>query len=98
MTLNNSRIFNLTLDFWVWQDIEMNTSISPKLENIKPQKIGKLPVVILPLEDFETMKENLEMYQSKKLVKDIAKARQEVSKGKVLSFEEVKRKLMLMAI
>lgn len=73
----------------------MNTSILSKLKNIKSQKIGKFPVVVLPLEDFETMKENLEMYQSKKLPKEIVIARKEVGKGKVLSFEEVKRKLKL---
>lgn len=74
----------------------MNTLILSKLEHIKSRKIGKLPVVILPLEDYEIMKENLEMYQSKKLVKDIAKARQEISKGNVLTLEEVRRKLKLM--
>lgn len=73
----------------------MSTSILSKLKDIKPQKIGKFPVVILPLEDFEMMKEKLEMYQSKKLPKEITKARKEVGKGKVLSLEEVKRKLKL---
>lgn len=73
----------------------MNTSILSKLKNIKSQKIGKVPVVVLPLEDFEMMKENLEMYQSRKLPKEIAKARGEVAKGKILGFEEVKRKLKL---
>lgn len=66
-----------------------------KLKDIKSQKIGKLPVVILPLEDFEMMKEKLEMYQSKKLPKEIAKARKEVRRGDVLDFKEVKRKLKL---
>lgn len=64
-----------------------------ELNKIKPQKIGKMPVVILPLEYFEQLKENIEMYRSKKLPKEIAKARQEVKNGKFLSFDEVKKKL-----
>lgn len=52
-------------------------------------------MVVLPLEDYEMMKEKLEMYQSMKLPKEIAKARRDVAKGKVLGFEEVKRKLKL---
>jgi len=72
----------------------MNTLIE-KLNKIKPQKIGKAPVVILPLEDFEKMREDLETYQSKKLPAEISKARKEAGEGKVLAFDEVKRKLKL---
>jgi len=73
----------------------MNTLLLSKLDKVVSQKIGKLPVVVLPLEDFENMKENLEMYQSKTFRKDIVKARMEVKKGKILTFEEVKGKLKL---
>lgn len=66
-----------------------------ELNKIKPQKIGKMPVVVLPLEYFEQLKENMEMYHSKKLPKEIAKVRQEVKDGKFLSFDEVKKKLKL---
>jgi PHD/YefM family antitoxin component YafN of YafNO toxin-antitoxin module len=58
-------------------------------------KIGKTPVVVLPLDYFENMKEELEILSSKKLVNEIAKARQEVQIGEILSVSEVKRKLLL---
>ncbi|MFA5806519.1 MAG: hypothetical protein WC879_17950 [Melioribacteraceae bacterium] len=58
-------------------------------------KIGKTPVVILPLEDYENMREELEILSSKKLSNEITKARQEVQKGEVYSIEEIKRKLLL---
>ena len=73
----------------------MNTLLLSKLNKIATQKIGKLPIVILPLEDFEKMKEDLEMYQSKALKNDVAKARAEIKKGKILTLNDVKRKLML---
>ena len=58
-------------------------------------KIGKTPVVILPLEDYENMKEELEILSSKKLQSEISKTRQEIKKGEVYSIEEIKRKLLL---
>ena len=58
-------------------------------------KIGKTPVVILPLEDYENMKEEHEILSSKKLSNEITKARQEVQKGEVYSTKEIKRKLSL---
>ncbi len=58
-------------------------------------KIGKTPVVILPLEEYEKMKEEIDMLSSEKLVRDIEKARVEVRKGEIYSIEEVKRKLKM---
>lgn len=49
-------------------------------------KIGKSPVVILPLEDYENMREELEILSSKKLSYEISKARQEVKKRNCLLF------------
>lgn len=70
--------------------------ISQKIKsNATIDKIGKTPVVILPLEDYENMKEELEILSSKKLSNEITKARQEVQKGEVYSIEEIKRKLLL---
>ena len=66
-----------------------------KLNKIKPQKIGKEPVVILSLEDFEKMREDLEMHESKILPAKISKARKEADEGKILTFDEVKKKLKL---
>lgn len=50
---------------------------STLLEKIKTQKIGKTSVVVLPLDVYETIREELEMLQSKRLAKEIAKARKE---------------------
>ena len=63
-----------------------------KTKNHKIEKIGKLPVVILPLADYERMKEDLEILQSKKLAKDIEKARKE---RKLYSAPQVKKILGL---
>jgi PHD/YefM family antitoxin component YafN of YafNO toxin-antitoxin module len=60
---------------------------------VKRTGLGKLPVVILPLAQYERMKEDLEMLQSKNLERKIRKSRQEVKKGKVVSLQEVLTKL-----
>ena len=73
----------------------MNVVTLSELNKVKPQKIGKMPVVILPLEYFERLKEDMEMYRSKKLPKEIAKARKEIKKGKFFTFVETKKKLKL---
>lgn len=73
----------------------MNANVLLKLNKIKTQKIGKFPVVILPLDDFEKMKEDLVMYQSRTFRKDITRAREEVKKGKLLTFKDVKKNLKL---
>ena len=65
--------------------------------NIHPltTRLGELPVVILPLEEYEKMKEDLEMLQSKTLAGKIKKAREEVIRGKIYSVNEVKKILNL---
>lgn len=63
-----------------------------KTKNHKIEKIGKLPVVILPLADYERLKEDLEMLQSKELAKDIEKARKEKA---IFSPSQVKKLLVL---
>lgn len=52
-------------------------------------------IVILPLEEYERFKEDLEMLYSKRLAKEIAKAKKEAKSGKVISLEEVEKKLDL---
>ncbi|MBU2109971.1 hypothetical protein KKB71_03440 [Patescibacteria group bacterium] len=74
----------------------MATAIGIKRNITLPKSlIKKEGLVILPLEKYEKIKEDLEMIQSKKLLKDIAKARQEIKKGKVISLENIERKLKL---
>ena len=61
-------------------------------KNLISRKEG---VAILPLEEYERIKEDIEMLQSKKLAKEIEKAREEVKRKEVLSLEELERKLNL---
>lgn len=65
------------------------------LSNTQSLKLGKLPAVILSLNDYEKMKEDLEMFNSKRLPKDIAKARREAEGGETLSIADVKKRLRL---
>lgn len=75
----------------MWYIRKMKRSaVAPKKKAIS---WGKLPVVILPLAQYERMKEDLEMLQSKRLERQIRKARTEVKKGKVVSLQEVMAKL-----
>jgi PHD/YefM family antitoxin component YafN of YafNO toxin-antitoxin module len=70
--------------------------ISQKIKNkTVVDKIGITPVVVLPLEDYESMREEIEILSSKKLANEITKARREIKKGEVYSTEEIKRKLLL---
>lgn len=55
--------------------------------------IKKGGVVVLSLEEYERIKEDLEMLQSKKLLKDIEKARKQVKAGRVISLEKLAEKL-----
>ena len=52
-------------------------------------------IAILPLEEYERIKEDLEMLQSKRLAKEIEKARKEAKSGNVIILEELERKLNL---
>ncbi len=52
-------------------------------------------IAVLPLDEYEQMKEELEMFRSKSLAGDIEAARKEVKSGEILSLEEVGRKLDL---
>lgn len=63
------------------------TIIKNKLEYIK---IGKTPMVVLSLEEYERMKEEMEMLSSKTFTDKIAKARKE---KKLYSADQVKKML-----
>ncbi len=69
----------------------MKNTISLPRALIQKQK----GIAILPLEDYERMKEDLEMYQSKNLPKEIEKARKEVKEGKIISLEKIEKELNL---
>lgn len=55
----------------------------------------KQGIAILPLEEYEKIKEDLEMFQSKTLAKDIEKARKEIKEGKVIRLKDVEDRLNL---
>jgi|GEM_PF-1447018 len=71
--------------------------VSRNTKNITLPKplLQKEGIVVLPLEKWEKIKEDLEMLQSKKLAKEIRQARKEVKEGKVLTLEEVEKELNL---
>ena len=48
----------------------------------------KKRVVVLPLDAYEAIQEELEMLRSKNLAKDIKKARIEIKSGRVVSFAD----------
>ncbi|MBI2100692.1 MAG: hypothetical protein HYT47_01590 [Candidatus Vogelbacteria bacterium] len=66
-------------------------NITLSLERVTKQK----GVVVLPLEEYERMREDFQMVQSKKLPKDIARARKEAREGKFVTFEKVRGRLRL---
>ncbi|OFW33949.1 MAG: hypothetical protein A3J28_05680 [Acidobacteria bacterium RIFCSPLOWO2_12_FULL_60_22] len=56
------------------------------LQKIKRQQIGKLPVVILPLaqwQEVEAILEEYEMMRSLKFRKSVAEARKQIRQGKL---------------
>lgn len=68
-----------------------SANITVSLERVTRQK----GVVVLPIEEYERMREDLQMAQSKKLPKDIARARQEAREGKFVTLEEARGRLRL---
>ena len=62
-----------------------------KLHRVRPQTIGKEPVVVLPLDYYNRMREDLEMFHSKALVNKIAKARKA---RRIFSSAEAKKLLL----
>lgn len=54
---------------------------------------GKPEAVLLSEEDYESLLETLDILSDKKLMKDIKKAKEEIRKGKVVSWEKLKKKL-----
>lgn len=51
------------------------------------------PMVTIPLEDYESMQETIEILSNKALMRDLRKAMQELRDGKTIPWEEVKRQM-----
>ncbi len=51
------------------------------------------PMVIIPMEEYENMKETIELLaENPNLVQELKKAREEIEKGNYISFEDFKKK------
>ncbi len=66
---------------------------STLLKDLKTYKLNQLPVVVLPLADYERMREDLEMFHSRAFQSKIRKARQAVRKGKTVTLADAKKRL-----
>lgn len=61
---------------------------------VKKTKIGREPVVVLPLKEWERIEdalEDLEALSSPKYLRRIAHARAQASQGKVVSLEDIRK-------
>jgi PHD/YefM family antitoxin component YafN of YafNO toxin-antitoxin module len=68
---------------------------STLLKDLKTYRLGKLPVVVLPLADYERMKEDLEMLRSRSFLRRIRKAREAARKERTVTLSEAKKRLGL---
>ena len=69
------------------------TQLFEKLRSVKPQKIGKNPVVVLPLADWraiEDILEEREMRLSKSYAVSILEARRQVKAGKTYALNLIR--------
>lgn len=57
--------------------------------------VGDQPVVILPLEEYERLREDIELSRSKLLPKKVAEARRQFAKGEVLTSTQLRGSLGL---
>jgi len=71
----------------------MTTMIAKGIKTLK--NIGKMPAVVIPLSEYEDMRENLDMFYSETLVKDIERSRKEIKKAETISLGEIKKELKL---
>ena len=67
--------------------------IDGKLDRFVVTKHGKPVVVMLSVEDYESLIETLDILADPKAMAAIRKSREDVRKGKTRSWEEVKRSL-----
>jgi len=50
-------------------------------------------MVTIPLEEYESLKETIELLSDKSLMRDLRRARKEMLEGKTIAWEEVKRRM-----
>lgn len=54
--------------------------------------MAKTELVQIPKQEYESMKETLEILSNKKLMKEIKESIQDIKKGKYITFEDFKKK------
>ena len=64
----------------------------------KTVRMGRQPVVLIRLKDYELMIEEMEMLHSKRLGREIKESREQIEKGMTVSLAQVNRKLNLSKI
>ena len=67
--------------------------IHQKFDRYVVNRRGKPEVVMMSVEDYESLLETIEIESDKELMKRIKKAQKEIAQGKGKSLEEVKREL-----
>ena len=67
----------------------MNKVVSINAKDLS--ELSDKPLVLLPLEEYERMQEDLEMLRSSKLPRRVAKARADIKSGKFVTLETVKQ-------
>jgi PHD/YefM family antitoxin component YafN of YafNO toxin-antitoxin module len=70
--------------------------VTTTLKQINISKKDTLPAVVIPLSQYERMREDLDMFRSKSLLKEIKKSRNEIKKGETILWTDLKKKLKLM--
>lgn len=63
-----------------------------KLETYSPTKIGKEPVVVVPMvlwQQIQDCLEDIQISASKKLARDIKKSRLQIKQGKIITLQDL---------
>ena len=68
-------------------------SIDGKLDRYVITKRGKPVVVMLNIEDYESLMETLDILADKEALRRIRRGEEEIQKGKVRSWKDIKRSL-----
>jgi antitoxin YefM len=55
---------------------------------------SKRPVIVLDVDEYESMKETIDILSNPELMKDIEKGRQEYKEGKTISWDKLRKELL----
>ncbi len=74
---------------------DMLEDVSNKLRRFTITLRGKAKAVVMPAEEVESLEETMEIMADKKLVKSIQEGLDDIKHGRVISHEELLKKLKL---